>query len=186
MVFIGVESFDNESLKSLNKELVLKNISKLHLGIKYLHKRKIAVQTNIILGLPEDTDTHIRNRIVQAKSLGFDFLSFTALTPLPGTRIYKQVYDDLMQYNLNGKWNLFNFSNLLISRPDYTPENIENIHKKYKLKRNTKPLIKYISTFKTLIKTRNLKTTFFFYLLRTAYDSRLRKHRILRFLAKNS
>jgi radical SAM superfamily enzyme YgiQ (UPF0313 family) len=87
--FIGLESFSDSSLYSVNKSINQVNKYKSIIGL--LHKHDISVQAGIIFGFDTDTKDTFIETLNACKELGIDGVTVSLLTPLPGTPIYEQM-----------------------------------------------------------------------------------------------
>jgi len=89
-VLMGAESSSEDDLKYLNKKI---NLSQTREAVALLKKHDIIVQTNFVVGLPDDTKKSIRRTINFAKSLDPDIAIFGPLTPFPGTDLYDELVE---------------------------------------------------------------------------------------------
>ena len=105
-LFLGLESFSDRTLEKLNKRLKFKQIKS---ALRILHDLGYFIQGNIIIGATlEDTKQDIESTIEIAKNLDIHLLSYSLLTPFPGTKLMEEVInDDLL---LSKDWNDFNWS----------------------------------------------------------------------------
>ncbi len=82
-VDLGVESFSQEILDDVKKDLDVRTIRK---SIRNLKKYRIEPEVNIVFGTsPLETKGTIKNTIKQVKKLDVDFIHATTCTPFPGT-----------------------------------------------------------------------------------------------------
>ncbi len=112
----GVESGNNEILKSIKKKFTVEQARK---AVKIVHKAGIPFNTSFILGFPEDTKETIRGTIDFAKELNADYVSFSLATPYPGSEFYNTV-------TTNG-WKIDNWIDYEQSRyniPVYVPDGL--------------------------------------------------------------
>jgi len=87
--FIGLESFSEEGLGSVNKRF--NHVPRYRPIIRRIHQHGISVQAGIIFGLDSDTKDVFAHTLEACEALGIDGVTVSLLTPLPGTRIH----DDL-------------------------------------------------------------------------------------------
>ena len=88
-VFIGFESTDPESLKSISKR---HNIGVDYKdAIKKIHKQKIAVIASCILGMDNQKNDYHKHLIKELKNIKADFVRVFFMTAWPGTQLYKQL-----------------------------------------------------------------------------------------------
>jgi anaerobic magnesium-protoporphyrin IX monomethyl ester cyclase len=86
-VQIGVESGDEEVLKSINKNITLKEIEE---AFKILKKVGINTKGFFILGHPKDTPKTIKKTINFALKLSPTYAFFSIFTPYPGLPVYEE------------------------------------------------------------------------------------------------
>lgn len=105
-LFLGLESFSDQTLEKLNKRIKFRQIK---LAIKILHDLGYIIQGNIILGANiEDTKQDLESTIEIAKSLEIDVPTFSLMTPFPGTKLMEQALkEDLL---LTKDWKDYNWS----------------------------------------------------------------------------
>ncbi|MBA7642340.1 hypothetical protein ES703_50030 [subsurface metagenome] len=105
-LFLGLESFSDQTLEKLNKRIKFRQIK---LAIKILHDLGYIIQGNIILGANiEDTKQDLESTIEIARSLEIDVPTFSLMTPFPGTKLMEQALrEDLL---LTKDWKDYNWS----------------------------------------------------------------------------
>lgn len=90
--YIGFESIDAESLKSVDKKInlrpIIRNFKKT---IEKFHDNGIGVIGGFILGTDADTKEIFEKTIDFIHETGIDGSQFTIMTPFPGTRLYDQM-----------------------------------------------------------------------------------------------
>lgn len=99
-LFIGVESFDPETLKSMNKK---QTPSQIEEAMEQFRAHGLGVHGMFVLGSDTDTPESIRRTVDFAIGAGFSSAQFLILTPFPGT----PVWDDLQA---RGKMRFGDFS----------------------------------------------------------------------------
>lgn len=88
-VFVGFESTDPESLKSISKNH--------NIGIDYkkairkIHDQKIAVIASCILGMDNQNNGYHKHLIRELKNIKADFVRVFYMTAWPGTQLHKQL-----------------------------------------------------------------------------------------------
>jgi radical SAM superfamily enzyme YgiQ (UPF0313 family) len=102
--FVGIESFSDESLQSVNKRI--NNVEKYQTLIGKIHKHGISVQAGIIFGFDTDNNDVFKKTLDACNQLGIDGATVSILTPLPKTPVYEQfkkegrlLTDDWSWYN---------------------------------------------------------------------------------------
>ncbi len=125
-LFLGIESFSNHTLTSLNKQT---KYSQIKSAIKILHDLGYIIHGNIILGANiDDTKRDLESTIKIAGSLNIDIPTFSLMTPFPGTELMRQaVKDDLL---LTKDWNDYNWSVPVLKYPNLTSEDLSYYIKK--------------------------------------------------------
>jgi anaerobic magnesium-protoporphyrin IX monomethyl ester cyclase len=106
-IITGIEASDEDLLrKNLRRPIPKEDaVRKLNL----LESDGVIVQTNYILGFPEEHEESVYETIEYAKSINSMFATFHVFTPQPGTKIFDQYSDKL----LNLDWEEYNYSNLV-------------------------------------------------------------------------
>lgn len=85
-VDLGTESFDEDVLKAIGKEMTPAD-TKRAVGI--LKKYNIEVELNILFGAtPKETESTIKKTIKEVKRLNVDYVLFSIANPFPGTDFY--------------------------------------------------------------------------------------------------
>lgn len=87
-LFVGLESFSADSLKSVYKEI--NNVEIYRNTISLIHKNGIAVQAGIIFGFDTDTKSVFKDTLNACNNLGIDGVTVSILTPLPKTILYDE------------------------------------------------------------------------------------------------
>ncbi len=102
-VFIGFESINTKSLKSVNKANKVGEYEKM---IRNIHERGIMVNASMVFGLDGDDKTVFKNSIDWLVKMKVETLTSHILTPYPGTRVYDKMLSenrirdfDLSKYN---------------------------------------------------------------------------------------
>lgn len=90
VLFVGLESFNQESLGSVNKGF---NKSQRYQElVKLLHCHGITIIPAMIFGLDPDKFSTLLETEKKLNDLKADAPQFSVLTPLPGTKLYQQMY----------------------------------------------------------------------------------------------
>ncbi|MFX1280994.1 MAG: B12-binding domain-containing radical SAM protein [Promethearchaeota archaeon] len=104
--FLGIESFNQNSLNAIQKRIKLKDIFD---AIKILHNNNIVIIGSMLVGSnlnEKEEDTDIMIKIV--KKLGIDFPLYSIMTPLPGTKFRDTIIEK--GYLLTHNWSKYNFT----------------------------------------------------------------------------
>ncbi len=128
IIFIGFESINEKSLKEMRK---LMNLAKgiEHYGecIKRFHEQGIAVWGNFILGHDSDDRAVLQNTKEFIMRSGIDLISFSCLTPLPGTRLFERLDREkrIIYQNYPHDWNLYSFTDVVFRPKHMTPAELD-------------------------------------------------------------
>lgn len=83
VVFIGIESVDEESLREMRKGITFNKVLE---ALKILHKHNIVAIGNLIIGVNlHDTEEDVKRQIEIMQNVDVDIISFVLLTPFPGS-----------------------------------------------------------------------------------------------------
>jgi radical SAM superfamily enzyme YgiQ (UPF0313 family) len=123
---IGLESFSEESLKGAHKRFNRPEL--FHQEIDRIKSHGILIWGSFVLGFDEDNEKNLEKTIFLAKRSKLDFACFNFLTPLPGTRVYKQFHSE---GRLTEKpWNDYNMSHLVYKPLSVTSKTLEEMVRK--------------------------------------------------------
>ena len=87
--FVGIESFSQDSLGSVNKGI--NDVNKYKSIIDKIHDNGICVQAGIIFGFDTDKKDVFKKTLDACNELGIDGVTVSILTPLPKTPIYSEL-----------------------------------------------------------------------------------------------
>lgn len=146
-LFVGLESFSADSLKSVNKEI--NNVEIYRNIINLIHKNGIAVQAGIIFGFDTDTKSVFKDTLNACNNLGIDGVTVSILTPLPKTIIY----DELKRGGrlISEDWTYYNGKTRVAFKPkNMTPKELFEGYMWFRKEfYSMKSIIKRISVSKT-------------------------------------
>ena len=91
-LFIGLESFSEEGLASVNKGF--NQVARYPEIIRLIHQHGICVQAGVIFGFDADSKEVFAHTLRACESMGIDGVTVSVLTPLPGTRLYDEMKQD--------------------------------------------------------------------------------------------
>jgi len=94
--YIGIESRNQETLDYYNKKISA-DISREAISI--LKNNKIEMTASFIIGALNENREMVEDTLKFAKSLNPNTVSFTILTPYPGTDLFKQVKDRIITFD---------------------------------------------------------------------------------------
>jgi radical SAM superfamily enzyme YgiQ (UPF0313 family) len=103
-LFIGLESFSEESLASVNKGF--NRVPRYREIIERIHQHGICVQAGVIFGFDTDGKEVFADTLRACESMGIDGVTVSVLTPLPGTRLYDQM--KMAGRLVSNDWSWFN------------------------------------------------------------------------------
>ncbi|MBC8061177.1 MAG: B12-binding domain-containing radical SAM protein [Clostridiaceae bacterium] len=114
--FVGLESFSEKSLVSVNK--AINNVDNYKKIINLVHKSGISIQAGIIFGFDTDTKDVFKKSLDTCNYLGIDGVTVSILTPLPKTPVYDEfkVEGRLITFD----WEYYNGK----TRVAFTPKNM--------------------------------------------------------------
>lgn len=89
VVFIGIESVNENSLKDMRKGFSFNKVLK---GLKILHENNIITIGNLIIGVDLNaTEEEIKKEIEFMQKVDVDMISYVLLTPFPGSETLKEL-----------------------------------------------------------------------------------------------
>ncbi len=91
-VFVGFESFSDEKLQSLNKNIT---IAQQEQAVKILNDLNIDIYASFVVE-PSFTHLDFEQLITYVRKLKISYPALSILTPLPGTALYEQTKDRLL------------------------------------------------------------------------------------------
>ncbi len=92
MIFLGIEAEDVDALTEVNKRLNLKHgAASYEATFDRIHQAGIAVLGAFIFGMDGDTPEKLRRRADFMINSGVDVMQATAMTPLPGTDLFRRM-----------------------------------------------------------------------------------------------
>ncbi|MBN2161200.1 MAG: B12-binding domain-containing radical SAM protein [Spirochaetes bacterium] len=126
--YIGFESIEAESLKSVGKGINLRPVIRNYsTTIKKIHDHGIGVIGGFILGCDADTKDIFDRTIEFVHETGIDGCQFTIMTPFPGTRLYDQVEKEgrLIYTDYPDDWVRYNAYEAVITPRNMTVEELK-------------------------------------------------------------
>ncbi len=119
MVFLGLESEDEDALAEVNKQLNLKRKASTYTdAFRRIHKAGIAVLGAFIFGMDSDTSTKLDARARYMTNSDVDVMQITHLTPLPGTRLFTKFREEkrLLYTDFPADWSRYDMTQV-VHRP---------------------------------------------------------------------
>jgi radical SAM superfamily enzyme YgiQ (UPF0313 family) len=120
-LFIGLESFSEEGLASVNKGF--NQVARYPEIIRLIHQHGICVQAGVIFGFDADNKGVFAHTLRACESMGIDGVTVSVLTPLPGTRLYDEMKRDGRL--TSNDWDCFNGKTRVAFKPkQMTPQEL--------------------------------------------------------------
>lgn len=96
-VFVGLESFSEAALCSQNK--TIKNPKYYKAAVQKFHHYGIFVEAGLIFGFDTDSPAVFERTLKILDNIGIDAMQAAILTPLPGTKLFQQMKDRIVDFN---------------------------------------------------------------------------------------
>lgn len=107
-VFVGLESFSESALCSQHK--TLKSPQFYQDAVRTIHRHGMVVEAGLIFGFDTDGPDVFETTLAVLDDVGIDAIQASILTPLPGTRLFDQMRDRIVDFNwehYDYKWAVF-------------------------------------------------------------------------------
>lgn len=146
-LFIGLESFSEQSLESVNKQI--NKVNKYRSIIDLIHKSGITIQAGIIFGFDTDTKDVFKETLEACNKLGIDGATVSILTPLPKTPIYDELKSEGRLITTD--WKYYNGKTRVAFKPkNMTPQELFDGYMWFRREfYSMKSIIKRLSVSKT-------------------------------------
>lgn len=125
-VFLGIESFQVDSLADANKRQ--NQIARYHDAVAALHRRGIAVMAGFIAGFEHDTPASIVSMAKQLNQVGIDVPFLSVLTPFRGTPLYNQLSAEGRILKDRG-WEYYNGYNVAFQPKRMSADELQQSHR---------------------------------------------------------
>ena len=96
-VFAGLETFSESALCAQNKRIKRPQYYKD--AVKKIHDYGIYVEAGLIFGFDNDGPEIFEDTLKILDDIGIDAIQASILTPLPGTTLFKEMKDSIVDYN---------------------------------------------------------------------------------------
>jgi radical SAM superfamily enzyme YgiQ (UPF0313 family) len=148
MVFLGLESADPQELKAMDKKLNLQ--IEYERAFKNINKYKIAVLGALIFGSDSETKESLYRKAKYILKNRIDVIQTTTLTPLPGTRLFKELQQNnrLIYSKFPQDWKFYDMAHLT-----YKVKNLENEDFLKSQRKCSRKLYSKITLYKKFFKT---------------------------------
>lgn len=124
-MFLGVESADQQVLNQVNKKT---NIAKIKQTFKLTRKYGMRTIASVVLGMPGDTKSSIKNTIKFVKALEPSYAVFSLATPYPGTDFYiTAASENLIKIN---DWSKYTLLSPVLETVDCSLEELKKLQRK--------------------------------------------------------
>jgi radical SAM superfamily enzyme YgiQ (UPF0313 family) len=107
-VFVGLESFSDSALCSQHK--TIKSPQAYKDAVREIHRHGMVVEAGLIFGFETDGPDVFEKTLAVLDDIGIDAMQASILTPLPGTRLFDEMRDrivDLDWSHYDYKWAVF-------------------------------------------------------------------------------
>jgi radical SAM superfamily enzyme YgiQ (UPF0313 family) len=123
-MFIGIESVSQDSLETVNKGF--NKVESLKDDLRKLHDAGIAVLAGMIFGFDTDDKSIFERTLEVAVKVAIDGISFSILTPYPGTRLFKKLEAEkrIVHYD----WPKYNSDHVVFIPKRMSPEELQQGH----------------------------------------------------------
>ncbi len=113
-LFLGTESTKPDTQKFISHKS--KNLADIKAKVDLLHGVGIKVETSLLIGLPFETKKDFENSLSDVIEIGFDYIMFTFLHIIPGTKMYQNHKDYGYQFikQAQNLYELFNQDNFKV------------------------------------------------------------------------
>ena len=98
-LFIGIETFSGKSLSEQKKGF---NIPEMYKdAIDNFHRYGIFIEAGIVFGFEDERKPVFQQTLKMLKEIGVDAIQPSILTPLPGTRLFEEMKQQIVDYDLS-------------------------------------------------------------------------------------
>ena len=126
MIFLGIEAEDMDALSEVNKKLNMKRgaADAYEQIFARIHNAGIAVLGAFIFGMDQDTPEKLLHRAQYMLDCDIDVMQATALTPLPGTRLFTRLQEEgrLLFTNFPDDWDRYDLTQVVYQPKQMTAE----------------------------------------------------------------
>lgn len=93
-VFVGMEDFSDQRLKTMNKGITTAQQGQ---AVKILDELGIMMYASYMVN-PDYSRADFRNLLAYVRRLKHKYATFTVMTPLPGTKLYTERYEEILSH----------------------------------------------------------------------------------------
>ncbi len=161
MLLIGIEAENENALRDTNKHVNLTLGTKTYKhAFRTIHQAGIAVLGAFIYGMDSDTPSSLQARTKFIVHSSVDVVQASAITPLPGTRLFKRLQQEnrILANHPPHSWKYFHFSDVVFRPAEMQAHELaDNLWMAYQKIFSLKTLrMKFL---RTLWNTKNLRTS---------------------------
>lgn len=121
---LSVESGNEDTFKNIVRKPA--TLQKANEAVEFLHREGIVASTNVMIGLPGETEDSIQRGLEYLLTTSFNWFSCYVAAPLPGSDFYKRCLEN--HYFLeSGDILKMDFKKCVIRTPGFEPEYIERM-----------------------------------------------------------
>jgi radical SAM superfamily enzyme YgiQ (UPF0313 family) len=146
MIFLGIEAEDVDALSEVNKKLNIKRGASDAYGqiFERIHNAGIAVLGAFIFGMDQDTPEKLFKRAKYMLDSDVDVMQATALTPLPGTRLFAQLEEEgrLLYTNFPKDWDRYDLTEVVYKPRQMTADEFSTVMRECLSKIYDRPALK--------------------------------------------
>ncbi|MBI5240361.1 MAG: radical SAM protein [Elusimicrobia bacterium] len=121
-VFVGLETFSDRALESVDKGF--NQVEEYRSRIRILHQNGIAVEAGVVLGFDADGPGVFAKTLRLLDELEIDMIQVSVLTPLPGTRFFKEMASRILDRN----WAHYDYHHVVFQPRRMTAESLQAGH----------------------------------------------------------
>lgn len=96
-VFVGLETFSETNLTDMNK--TCHRASEYRAAVQAFHAHGIGVEAGVVFGFDGDRSEVFRRTLKILEELQIDAIQVSLVTPLPGTRLFENMTDRILDWN---------------------------------------------------------------------------------------
>jgi len=153
LIFIGIESETIDGLNDVNKQLNERmGVDKYTVAFNKIHKYGMSVIGSFIFGLDSDTVESLHNRKKYIIDQPIDSYQTGILTPLPGTKLYKEFEEQgrIIKQDYPADWQYYSIEDVVMIPGKMAPETLKSTMKDVWLELYDKKTVfrKFMNTLK--------------------------------------
>jgi radical SAM superfamily enzyme YgiQ (UPF0313 family) len=120
-MFIGFESLVQQNLEKIGKRV--NRVERFREAIKKIHRFGIAIEGAFIFGLDKDDPGVFKCTVNFARRCRLEVAQFSILTPLPGTKLYREMQEQGRITNRD--WSQYNFARVVYEPLSMSAEKLQ-------------------------------------------------------------